>query len=240
MKLKTLTVLALVASMSTSGAVYAQTKTASPTATVTTEASPSAAVEENEVQTLKDKVANKVAELMKKDKKAVAGKITAVKGNVITILSTDEVEYSIKRDDSLTKIYNAGDTKKELKSDVLKKDVYIIASGPVLDKSVEANTIYIDEQYMVKSGKIVEVNKDDYTIKVLTTTKDNYTLDVESKTSQMMVNIKTLEQEKIGFSKLKEGDVIYFTVKASGADPKETNRYSAVKVLIIPQEYFLK
>lgn len=91
----------------------------------------------------------------------------------------------------------------------------------------------------MKSGKITEVNKDDYYIKVITSTKDTITLDIENATSMTMMDIKSLEAAKVGFSKLKEGDTIHFTVKRTG-DEKEQNRYSAERLLIIPQEYFLK
>jgi hypothetical protein len=45
--------------------------------------------------------------------------------------------------------------------------------------------------------------------------------------------------EKSGFSKIKEGDTVHFVVKKTGEE-KELNRYSAQKILVIPQEFFIK
>lgn len=53
-----------------------------------------------------------------------------------------------------------------------------------------------------------------------------------------MVNIKTLDLERVGFSKVKEGDTVHFVVKKTGEE--KNNSYSAIKILIIPQEYFIK
>ncbi|EKE14431.1 MAG: hypothetical protein ACD_12C00509G0001 [uncultured bacterium] len=53
-----------------------------------------------------------------------------------------------------------------------------------------------------------------------------------------MINIKTLLKETIGFSKLKEGDTVHFVVKKTGTE--KNNEYSAYKILVIPQEYFIK
>ncbi|EKE14390.1 MAG: hypothetical protein ACD_12C00530G0001 [uncultured bacterium] len=106
------------------------------------------------------------------------------------------------------------------------------------DNIITANVVLIDENFLVDSGKITEINKESYNIKVLTSDKNTYSLDIETGTKQYMVNIKTLLRETIGFSKLKEGDTVHFVVKKTGKE--KNNNYSAVKILIIPQEYFIK
>jgi len=68
--------------------------------------------------------------------------------------------------------------------------------------------------------------------------KTVYTLSIETSTKQQIVNIKTLETERIGFSKIKEGDSIHFVVKVNGDE--KNNEYSTEKILIVPQEYFMK
>jgi hypothetical protein len=92
--------------------------------------------------------------------------------------------------------------------------------------------------YAVLSGKITDINKDDFSIKVSTTDKDTYTLDIENSTNQTLMDIKTLELDKIGFSKLKEGDTIHFVIKKTGTEKEK--RFTAIKLVIIPQEYFQK
>ena len=109
----------------------------------------------------------------------------------------------------------------------------------MINNTITANYIYQDEEYIVKSGKVTEINKTDYFIKVLSLEKDNYTLDFETYSQTEMLNVKTYEIEKTGFSKIKETDVVHFVLKkASGG--REVNRYSIIKILVIPQEYFVK
>ncbi len=230
----------------TSPSLSAQTRTASPSASPsasvkpTKSASPSGNVVDREIQNLKEKIATKVAELRKKNLKAVAGVIEESSKDTLTIKSVDGEEYTVTLDDSLTKIFQiAGAAKKELKASDLKKDGYAIVSGPVSDKTVTANYVYLDEQYIVKTGKVTEVDKEENIVKTLTSDKDNYTLDIEVASKMQMLDSKTLEIANTTFSKLREGDTIHFIVKKTGKE-KEVNRYSAERILVIPQEYFIK
>lgn len=189
------------------------------------------------IQDFKDNLASKFAEL-NKNKKAAAGFITEIKDNKIKIKTNENSNLDIKIDPDLTKIYNIEQSGlKELKMTDLKNSAYIIVVGLPLENTINANYIYQDKPFVVKSGKIVEVSKSDYSLKVTTTDKDDYTLDVESSTKQQIMNIKTLEVGRVGFSKIKEGDTIHFSfaLKESNA---ENNRYSVTRFLIIPQEYF--
>lgn len=217
----------LLISIVSSGVVFGQTNTATPSA------------EDKEIKALKEKIATKVAQLRQKDNKAVSGVITDIVANTIFIKTDDEKDFEIKLDDALTKYYQLiANQRKEIKQEDIKKGAYIIVTGVINEKSVNANSVYLDEHYLVKSGKISEVNKENFSLKVITSDKDTYTLDIETSTKQQIINIKTLEIERVGFSKIKEGDTIHFVVKKTGEE--KDNQYSAQKILIIPQEYFLK
>lgn len=219
------------------GPFYAQTKT--PTATPTKEASPSASVE-REVRELKDKIATKVAELRQKNNKAIAGFITDISSKSIKVKSDNDTTFTIRVDESLTKYFQiTGTAKKEIKKDDLKKNMYIIASGVISDNSIDANFVFVDEYLLVKSGKITEVNKTDFYIKVISPDRETHTIDIESYTKKSLLNIKTLVVETVGFSKIKEGDTIYFVAKKTGNE-QESNRYPGTKILIVPQEFFVK
>lgn len=220
--------------------VFSQTKEA--TSSVETASKSANIIEDKESKNFREKIASTVAELYKKNQKAIVGKVLTQNDNNLKIKSEDENEYDIKMDNTLTKIYQiSGGQKKEIKISDVKKDSYVIVTGPLIDKTTNANLIYLDEQFLVKSGKITEVNKTDYFLKVLTTEKDNYILDIESYTKQQILNIKTLNIEVTGFSKIKEGDTIHFVVKKGDlVEGKEINRYPAQKILVIPQEYFVK
>jgi len=203
-------------------------------------ASPSAATKEDrEISDLKERLADKVAQLRKKDQKAFSGFAT-VKDGTITLINDDST-VTVKIDDSLTKLYQVvGAAKKEIKPDAIKTGSYIIVTGPLVDKTVNANYIYVDEAFIVQQGKVTEINKSDYYVKVMSADKLEYTLDIESSTRLNMLNIKTLEIETTGFSKIKEGDTIHFSAKKDETKESAALRFAAQKILVIPQEYFMK
>jgi len=220
--MKKILLVLLIVSFIFCGKVLAQTATISPS-------------DEKDIKAFKDKIAN----VIKKNDKALSGLVTSNDGNTIKLKSGDGTIYEIKLDSQLTKYFKiSGASKKEIKVNDISKDDYIIITGVITDKSMTANSIFVDESYIVGSGKVTEVDKDNYSIKVINSAKEIYTLDVETYTKQFILNIKTLEIEKMGFSKIKEGDYAHFVVK-KGLDVKD-NKYSAEKILIIPQEYFMK
>jgi len=220
--------------------VYAQTELTEKTATDSPDvASKSASALEPEVQDLKDKIATKVAELRSASQKAVAGTIISIEDDVIMISSSDGNDYEINVDESLTETFQVTTGFKEINSGELEVGDYIIVTGPRLDKTVDASVIYRDTEYIVLSGKVTEADDTDFIVRVTTTSKENYTIDIEKNTTQRLLNIKTFETEKIGFSKIKEGDTIHFAAQKD-PDTAEVNRVSGVRILIIPQEYFQK
>lgn len=191
--------------------------------------------DEKDIKAFKDKIAN----VIKKSNKALSGLVTSNDGNVIKLKGGDNTVYEVKLDNELTKYFKISKaSKKEIKADDISKDDYIIVTGVLTDKSIAANSIFIDESYIVGSGRITEVDKDNYSVKVINSAKETFTLDVETSTKQLILDIKTLEIGQMGFSKIKEGDYAHFVVKR-GIDIKD-NKYSAQKILIIPQEYFIK
>jgi len=193
---------------------------------------------DKDIQQLKDKVANKVSEIRKENNKAVSGFITNIEGSLIKLSNNGEIN-KVKIDDTLTKFFKVlGTSKKEIKNSDLSNDDYAIVSGVVTDNIITANVVLIDENFLVDSGKITEINKDNYSIKILTSDKNTYSIDIETSTKQYMINIKTLAKETIGFSKLKEGDTVHFVIKKTGKE--KNNNYPAYKILVIPQEYFIK
>lgn len=217
--------------------VYAQTNTATSSQSIAT---PTKSQQDQDIESLKEKIATKVAELRQKNNKAVSGTIRENSETKLILQTSDEVEYQIILDPDLTKFYQiTGARKKEVKLKDFKKGSYITATGVINDKTIEANSVYLDTAFLVGSGKVIETNKEDFYFRLITTNKENYTLDFETTTKLQIVNIKSLELEKVGFSKIKEGDTIHFVVGKTGEE-KEVNRYSAQKILVIPQEYFIK
>ncbi len=196
--------------------------------------------DDNDVKTFKEKIATKVAQLQQKNNKAISGYVNELDEKNLKIQTRNRQTYEIKLDQLLTKYYQIkGSQQIEIKPSDIKKSDYIIAAGIISDKTVDANFIFVDESFAVLSGKVVELDKENYVLKVLTNDGDIYFLDVEVTTKQEIINIKTLEIERGGFSKIKEGDIIHFVVKETGQSEKK-DKYLAQKILIIPQEYFMK
>lgn len=191
------------------------------------------------IQDLKDKVANKVEEIRKKNNRAIAGVVIEVAGDSFKIKTPTDEDFEIILDEALTKYYQiSGAQQKEIDKDIVEEDDYLIATGVIADKTITANSVFIDQRYITGSGKITEVDKDNFTIQIVSSDKSIFILNIETSTKQQIVNIKTLELEKVGFSKLIVGDSIHFVVKNTGSETN--NEYSAEKILIVPQEYFIK
>ncbi len=190
------------------------------------------------VEELKEKVESKVSELSKTNTKTRSGFITAIKDETLTF-EGENGSFTTTLDKDVTTVYRiSGTSRSELEADDLKKGDYILVSGPEIGNEVTANTIHVDERYIAKSGKIIEVNSDDFYVKIMTLEKDEFIIDIEKSTTSQILDIKTLALETAGFSKLKEGDNLHFVAK-KGLDKGQT-RFSATKTIIIPQEYFIK
>lgn len=195
---------------------------------------------EKDVQNLKEKIAQKVEEIIKKDEKAYAGFITLIKDKSIKIKNIEGEEKNIEVDDVLTKYFliTGQDEKKDIKFSELKKGDYTIVTGPVDEKKVSANFIYKDTTYELGSGKVIEIDSTNSTIRTTTLEKNNYLLTLERSTSQQIINIKTLGLEKLSFSKIKVGDSVHFVAKRE--NDQKLKQFTATKILLIPQEYFEK
>lgn len=201
-------------------------------------ASPSSS-EEKQIIELKEKIASKVAQLQKENTQARSGYITEIKDSFISLQDQKNDLYQIKLDPVITKYYQIVDTsQKEIEKKDLAKDQYVIVDGLINGNQIEANAIFVDENFLINAGQITEINKNDYSIKVLTLEKEGLTLDIETYTKKFLLNIKTLKLETIGFSKIKEGDTVHFVIKKQGRKP--IDRASALRLIIIPQEFFIK
>lgn len=235
---KTLTIIVILLAISTF--VY-KVAAQSEEATSPAKASSSAVIEVDEtVKAFKERVA-KVAEAGRNELQALSGRIVLQKDNKLTVLTNNSETYTVTVEKDLTMIYSLiNGVKKEKEFGDIIKDDYIIVTGPMIDKTISANSIYIEEQYLLQSGKVTEINKEDFYLNILNVDKENDLVDIETYTKIFMINIKTLESERIGFSKIKVGDTIHIVYKKSVAADKKENRYSATRILVIPQEYFLQ
>jgi len=209
--------------------VIAQTKTSTNSATV----------EQKQINELKEKIASKVAEIQKENQKGISGFVKKIDKDNLTIVDSLNKQFEIKTDDVITKYYQIEDnTQKEINRDSLKNNQFIFVVGIINGNQIEANRIFIDQAFYINTGQVIEINKEEYFIKIQLLEKKIITLDIENYTKQQAINLKTLALEPIGFSKIKEGDIIHFVAKIT--DPNKSERFSALKIIIIPQEFFIK
>ena len=196
------------------------------------------AQDNSDIEQFKDKLASKVAELQKKDEKAISGFITEIKEKEIRFKTKENEIYTGELDDVLTKFYSLkSGIKKEITIEDLSKDDNIIVTGPINGKIITANNIYLDTSYLSDSGVVSEVNQSEFYIKVSLLKNETVTLDIETLTKKLAVNLKSFNLEPIGFSKIKSGDTVHFIYENTNSSKTE-KRYSAEKIIVIPQEYF--
>ena len=192
-----------------------------------------------EIQNFKEKLASKVAELQKKEDKALSGFLMLKKDKTLTIETTDNEQFSVELDDLLTKYFQVNVTAlKEITLDDFEVDDYIIITGPISGKVITANNVYKDENFTSASGIVSDTGQGDFALQVVTLENETLTIDIETATKRKILNIKTLKLEDVGFSKIKTGDVLHFFYKK--ISNKDEKKYSATKILVIPQEYFSK
>ena len=197
------------------------------------------ASDEKQIVELKEKVASKVAQLKRENAQGVSGYITEIKNESFFIQNQKGDIFQINTDPIITKYYQIiNNQRKEIDKKALSKDQYVIIDGIINGNQIEANAIHIDDYFLISSGQVIEINKNEYWIKVLTLEKESLILDIETYTKKFLLNIKNLELENIGFSKIKEGDNVHFVIKKQELKPVE--RASAFRLIVIPQEFFLK
>jgi len=192
-----------------------------------------------EIQNFKEKLASKVAELQKKEDKALSGFLMLKKDKTLTIETTDNEQFSVELDDLLTKFFQVNvSVLKEITLDNFEVNDYIIITGPISGKVITANNVYKDENFTSGSGIVSDTGQGDFALQVVTLENETLTIDIETATKRKILNIKTLKLEDVGFSKIKTGDVLHFFYKK--ISNKDEKKYSATKILVIPQEYFSK
>ncbi|MDA1316644.1 MAG: hypothetical protein O3B87_01315 [bacterium] len=194
---------------------------------------------EKEVDQLKEKVAKQVKGLNVKSK-AVAGVVQDIVGDTIFIINASGERIEALVDKTLTNYYEVnGSRLNDINSDDFEVDEYVFITGPEIGETITANAVYKDTPYRVFSGKIVEVDKEEFTLRIAAIDKSTYLLDIETSTTTLLMDINTLETSKIGFSKFKEGDAVHAVIELDPTAPIKT-QYTAVKLLVIPNEYFIQ
>lgn len=217
--------------------VVAQSPKLSPTTTLE-KPTPTKPIDKS-AKIINEKIATMVAQMQKKNKKVIAGEIVKKDKDSFDLKTSKGELFKVTFDDVVTKAFSVSSgAKKTIELDEFKKGDLVIVAGPLIENTINANTIYIDQEFVVGSGKVAEVDRKEFFVKVISPDKTEYTIDIESFTKQELLDTTSLHLSTYGFSKLKEGDTVHFTGKK--AVDKKSNRFSAAKIIIIPQESFIK
>lgn len=188
------------------------------------------------IKTIKEKIENKVEEINKTSKKVVAGILDKIEDDSLELTNEDGKGFKVSTDDTITKFFLSTVKKTQaIKRDDLEKGDKLIIFGPIIEDQISANKIFKQTPYITAQGEITNLDKDNFSIDMVTSDKEEVSLDIEESTTQRIMDTKKLTFAKAGFSKYKVGDRIHVVyVKPV----KEGAKASVVRTLIIPQEFF--
>lgn len=194
-------------------------------------ATPSAQKSSVKVDDLMDRLATRVAQLSKTQKKAITGTVNTVSISSFT-LETATKNYKIELPDTLKVFQMIKGKRTELsQEDIAKGDIVTAFGG--YDETIDtlrASVVWIEPaKPLFKLVGIVDaVDKTDYSFTVKTLEKQTITIDFE--TSSKLSIFDGTEIGKGGFSKIVPKT--YVLIAASSV-PNKTNRYSATRILLL-------
>ncbi len=185
-----------------------------------------------QIEQLKEKIATKVAQIRESEKGAYGGEITAIEKNSLTIKTAQGEKKITTSEDTI--IYDLTATaKKETTADKLKKGQLVSVFGYFNeDKSIfSAKYVLLQKNFIFVSGKISEIDKNNFTITVKSK-KNDYVIDFEKFTSTFLYDKEKKTLIKGGFSKLQTGNIIHLIAITS--KDKENVRLQANRAYVIP------
>lgn len=182
---------------------------------------------ENQIDSIKNRVASRVAELNLVEKRGIVGKVTDVSGNEITVTDASGNTRFIDVDE-LTK-FSSDDDNFGI-SDIEKGDglgvtgLYNKDSRRILARFV--NTLTVPE---LITGVIFEINSDDFTLKIMDDEGREHEASIETITKSFAYSDDDLERS--GFSKAQIGEN---AVVVGFKDPKNKDILTASKFIHFP------
>jgi hypothetical protein len=206
------------------------TKSASPSAKT---ASASAAVDEEKVKALKDKLATKVAELRQNQKRGFFGEVAAVAKSSFTLV-TDKGEVRVHFTED-TLFFKLGKDKTAAKVEDVKNGLSASVLGLYDEENKQENAKVVLLQTGTKFfvGEITDINKVAGSITLKNKKAETQIFDYEKTTTADEVTTLSKKMTKSGLSRLAIGDRLLIWGTPSEDDSKKT---SIVRLLRIPKE----
>jgi hypothetical protein len=184
------------------------------------------------IQDLKEKIATKVAELRKSNKKIIKGTVYSLNGNELKVKDKSNQIFTITLDELAENLFQlTTNSKKKIEKNKLIKEFPVLVYGSVIESSLSPDRIYMYTLESVFEGRLQRINSD-YSIEVISSNGSVRTFDIETSTKQKLFDKTAMKIIASGFSKYKEGDYIIanYTVE------NDSTRSAAIRTIIIPQE----
>lgn len=201
---------------------------ASPTPTPTT--SPTNKLEQ-QINSLKDRIASRVAQLKLVDKRGLMGKVTDVTDTQLT-LSDYQGNIRIVDVDELTK-FSSPDVKGSFGISDIKKGTTLGVIGLYNKESRHLLARWVDVATMplVLNGAILSLDKSNYTFKIVVSGNNQWNVDVETITKTNAYT-KAAGIVRSGFSKLEEGQRV---LVVGVVDKNDATKIIASRITVFPE-----
>lgn len=207
--------------------VLAQTVTPSPTVKPTEESTTQNL--SNQINSLKEKIASRVAQLNLVEKRGVIGIVKEVEGTTILITDINSRNRSVDVDE-ITK-FSSPDAKSTFGISDIKPGTKLSIIG-LYNKDSErilARFISVISNPVIISGAVSKIDDEDFTIIVSTEKEENFLIDIEKITK--IHSYSDGEVTKIGFTKIEEG---YRIMIVGYPQKNDSKRIIGTRVLLFP------
>ena len=213
-------------SLGLAGNVFAST--ASPSASPTATVAPTPNTKQLQIESLKERLATKVAELRQTQSKAVFGTVKSISVSTLVIeTKTKDVKIDLTDDIKVAQILKGVRTKLTIENVKKGDEVTIFGTYDSTLDLLKAKYIFIQNKPLERvTGVVTDINRDDFTLTIQTTEERSIVIDIE--TTSRTVRWDGTSIVKSGFSKIAIGDTLHIQ---GTAVPKKENRYSAIRIL---------
>ena len=213
-------------SLGLAGNVFAST--ASPSASTTATVAPTPNTKQLQIESLKERLATKVAELRQTQSKAVFGTVKSISVSTLVIeTKTKDVKIDLTDDIKVAQILKGVRTKLTIENVKKGDEVTIFGTYDSTLDLLKAKYIFIQNKPLERvTGVVTDINRDDFTLTIQTTEERSIVIDIE--TTSRTVRWDGTSIVKSGFSKIAVGDTLH--IQGTNV-PKKENRYSAIRIL---------
>lgn len=203
---KIIAILSILLTSAVISPAYALVKT-TPTPTVSATPSVNPSMIDQQINTLKEKIASQVAQMKLVEKRGVLGSVSESSNNQITMTDIQgntrfiDVDELTKFSSSTNKTFGFADITKGMK-------IGVLGNYNKESKRILARFITVKNYPTVLSGVLVSTDTKNLYFHIATESSKDTLIDIET-TSKMYLVTKTSGIQKVGFSKIKPGARVF-------------------------------